>query len=370
MTGGMQSMRAAGGDGREGFSPEELQLAARNSGMPLEGLRRAVTPVGMHYLLIHYDIPFADPASWRLVVDGAVDRPLSLSMDDLRARPARTEPVTLECAGNGRAGMAPRAVSQPWLLEAVGTGEWTGTPLRLLLDEAGVASAAVDVVFTGADRGVEGGVEQSYQRSLPVDDATSDEILVAYDLNGAALPPQHGAPVRLLVPGWYGMASVKWLTTITVSRHAFDGYQQVRSYRYRSVDGEAGAPVTRIEPRSLMVPPGVPDFLTRRRFVVAGTCRLQGRAWSGWGPITAVEVSDDGGTSWQPAQLEPPPGRHAWQRWTAAWTPPAAGRYQLCSRATDRTGRTQPLDPPWNLGGYGNNAVQRVDVTVGAAGGS
>src|SRR5918997_817520 len=142
----------------QGISLEELQLAARNHAMPLEALRHEITPVGLHYLLVHYDIPVVDPAAWRLSVGGRTERTLELSLDDLHAREQVTEPVTMECAGNGRARLEPRPVSQPWLHEAIGTAEWTGTPLAPLLADAGVDPDAVDVVFTGLDSGVEGGI--------------------------------------------------------------------------------------------------------------------------------------------------------------------------------------------------------------------
>jgi DMSO/TMAO reductase YedYZ molybdopterin-dependent catalytic subunit len=367
-------MMQAGGDVPTGtttseeISREELQLATRNHGMPLEALRWPVTPVGLHYLLIHYDIPTVDPDGWRLAVDGRVERPRSFTLAELRARPAVTRLVTLECAGNGRARLSPRAISQPWLLEAVGTAEWTGTPLAPLLDEAGVARDAVEVVFGGLDRGVEGGVEQGYQRSLPLTEARREEVLLAWAVNGQALPPQHGFPLRLLVPGWYGMTSVKWLQRITVTAEPFDGYQQTRAYRWRHSPDEPGEPVTRIVPRSLMVPPGIPDFLTRRRFVPLEPCRLEGRAWSGWGPITRVEVSADGGRTWAAAELADPPAPHAWQAWSYLWEPAEPGEYELCCRAADATGREQPTRPRWNLGGYADNDVHRVAVTVTPAG--
>src|SRR5690349_4725310 len=251
-------------------SQEELSLAARNHGMPLEALAYDVTPVGMHYLLTHYDVPHVDPATWTLDVDGAVERPLSLSLDQVRTRTAVTEPVTFECAGNGRALLDPRPISQPWLLEAVGTGAWTGAPLAALLYEAGFGNDAVEVLFTGIDRGVEGDEEQTYQRSLGMADALRDDVLLAWDLNGAPLPPQHGFPLRLVVPGWYGMTNVKWLTRITVLEKPFTGYQNARGYRLRQEPGEDGTPVTRMAVRALMVPPGIPDFATRRRFVAQG----------------------------------------------------------------------------------------------------
>ena len=250
------------------------------------------------------------------------------------------------------------------MVEAVGTAEWTGTPLRGLLAEAGLEPDALDIVFTGADHGVERGVEQDYQRSLPVPLATGadQEVLVAWEMNGAPLPPQHGFPLRLVVPGWYGMAHVKWLRDITVTDTAFTGFQQVEAYCLRQDRGEAGEPVTRIVPRALMIPPGFPDFMTRTRIVPAGPVRLEGRAWSGHGAVTSVEVSADAGRTWSAADLDPP-GTHpwAWRRWAATWTA-TPGTHVLGARASDAAGNSQPPNPPWNLGGFANNLVQRVTV--------
>lgn len=345
----------------EGISLEELQLAARNHGMPLEALRFPVTPVGLHYLLIHYDVPVVDAGEWRLTVSG--EREVSLGLDDLRARPAVELTATMECAGNGRARLEPHVVSQPWLLEAVGTGRWKGTPLRPLLEEAGVGDAAVEVLFTGLDRGVEGGEEQAFQRALPLEEALGDEVLLAYDLNGAPLPPQHGFPLRLLVPGWYGMTNVKWLERIELLESPFGGYQQAQGYRLRQNEDEEGEPLQRMLPRSLLVPPGIPEFLTRERTVPAGECLLEGRAWSGLAPVERVEVSADGGATWGKAELDPPEGRWAWCAWRFRWNA-EPGEHVLCSRARDEAGNEQPLEPSWNLGGYANNAVQTVRVIV------
>jgi sulfane dehydrogenase subunit SoxC len=346
---------------------DELRLAARNHGTPLEALRHDITPAGLHYLLIHYDIPAVDAASWRLRLGGRLERELSLSLDDLRARDAVTLAVTLECAGNGRALLGPRPISQPWLTEAVGTAEWTGTPLAPLLEEAGLADDAVEVLFTGLDRGLEGGVEQLYQRSLPVAEALEGDALLAYEMNGAPLPPQHGFPLRLVAPGWYGMAHVKWLGAIEALAEPFQGYQQAVGYRLYASEDDPGQPVTRMMPRSLAVPPGIPDFLTRARYLKPGPCELRGRAWSGWGAIERVEVSVDGGETWADAQLGAPASDWAWRGWSYHWDASEPGGYELCSRATDALGNGQPLDAPWNLKGYANNAVERIPVTVGRA---
>ena len=345
------------------ISLEELQLAARNHGFALEALRHPVTPLGLHYLLIHFDIPFVDPASWRLELGGQVERPLSVTLEQLKARPARTLAVTLECAGNGRALMEPRPVSQPWLRDAVGTAEWTGTPLAPLLGEAGVLDDAVEVVFTGLDRGIQGDVEHDYARSLPLGEALRDEMLLAWAVNGEPLPPQHGFPVRLVAPGWYGMTHVKWLRSIEVVAEPFRGWQQEVAYHVKDSEEDAGTPVTRMQPRALMVPPGIPDFLTRERFLAAGPCRLEGRAWSGWGPIEHVEVSVDGGRTWEGAELGDQTSAFAWRGWTYGWEA-GPGEYELCCRASDAAGNTQPTEPIWNFDGFCNNAVQRVRVTV------
>ncbi|WP_031109466.1 molybdopterin-dependent oxidoreductase, partial [Streptomyces sp. NRRL S-146] len=203
-----------------------------------------------------------------------------------------------------------------------------------------------------------------YQRGLPLGVATGDdpEVLVAYAMNGAPLPPQHGSPLRLVVPGWYGMAQVKWLRDITVLATPFSGFQQSVAYRIRREPGEAGDPVTLVAPRALLIPPGFPDFMSRTGLVAPGTVTLEGRAWSGHAPVTAVEVSTDDGATWRPADLEPDHGhRWAWRRWSSGWTA-HPGDHVLSVRAHDGSGRAQPTEQPWNRGGFANNLVQRVPV--------
>jgi sulfane dehydrogenase subunit SoxC len=348
----------------EAIGLDELALATRNHGLPLEALRYDVTPPGLHYVLTHFDIPAADPSSWHLEIGGAVDRPLRIPLADLVRRPAVTSRVLLECAGNGRARLEPRPVSQPWLLEAVGTAEWTGTPLAPLLLEAGLSPDAVDVVFTGADHGVERGVEQDYARGLPLGEALRRDVLLVWEMNGQPLPPQHGAPLRLVVPGWYGMAHVKWLARIDVVTEPFTGYQNATAYRLKVEADDAGEPVTRIRPRALLAPPGWPDFMTRERFVHAGVVRLSGRAWSGRAPVVGVQVSTDGGRTWDDAELAAADPAHpfAWRAWTYEWAAHPGPR-ELLVRATDEQG-TQPVEPEWNRQGMANNLVQRVAVTV------
>jgi DMSO/TMAO reductase YedYZ molybdopterin-dependent catalytic subunit len=345
------------------FYREELALALRNRGMPLEGLRYPITPTGMHYLLIHFDIPYVETGEYRLQIAGLVEKPFSLSLADLRSRPAVRAPVTMECAGNGRALLEPRPVSQPWHLEAIGTAEWTGTPLRDVLLEAGLQREAGEILFTGLDRGVQGGEVQDYQRSLTIDEALREEVLLVYEMNGRPLEPQHGYPLRLVVPSWYGMTSVKWLARIEPIRGPFDGYQMMGSYRYSTNADDTGEPVTLQKVRSLMVPPGIPDFATRVRLVDAGEITLSGRAWAGRLEVLGVDVSTDDGVSWSVADLEEPVGRFAWRGWRYKWQA-RPGRHTLCVRARDSEGNVQPFDQPWTYLGMGNNMVQRVDVIV------
>ncbi len=348
------------------FTREEVGLALRNPGMPLEGLRYPITPIGMHYVLVHFDVPHVDAASYRLLVDGLVRRALSLTLEDLRSRPAVSMPVMMECAGSGRARLTPRPVSAPWHDEAIGCAEWTGTPLRGILETAGLNDQAVELLFTGSDRGIDQDVEQDYQRSLPIEEALGDDVLLAYAMNGQPLPPAHGFPVRLIVPDWYGMASVKWLRSITAIDRPFEGIQQTVLYRYRRSEEDPGSPVTRKKPRALMTPPGIPEFLARSRHMRPGRTLIEGRAWSGYGAVTRVEFSADGGRTWDEACLQRTAAEHGWSAWRYEWDANQPGDYELCVRATDAVGNTQPLNPAdaWNQGGYAVNAIQRVVAHV------
>jgi sulfane dehydrogenase subunit SoxC len=348
------------------ISPEETLLAFRCHGMQLEGLRYPITPIGMHYLLIHFDIPHLEGAGYQVELGGRVVRRRRLELGDIMSRPAVTQPVTMECAGNGRSYLAPRPIYVPWFHEAIGTAEWTGTPLRPILEEAGLEDDAEEIVFTGWDRGVYSGVEHAFARSLPVAEAMRDGVILAWAINGLPLPPQHGYPLRLIVPGWYGMVSVKWLRSIEAIDHAYTGAEQAISYRVKLSDADPGYPVTRQTVRALLVPPGIPDLMSRERFVFPGEHRLVGCAWSGVAPIVRVEVSDDGGEKWHDADLGEAPGPHAWTPWRYDWQVPRAGSYVLCPRATDAAGNTQPLDQSatWNYQGHASNQVQRVPVTV------
>jgi DMSO/TMAO reductase YedYZ molybdopterin-dependent catalytic subunit len=224
----------------------------------------------------------------------------------------------------------------------------------------------VVAVFTGRDKGIEGGEIQHYQRSLSVADAMFDNVLLAYEMNGNALLPQHGAPLRLIVPGWYGMTSVKWLDRIEAIDHAFNGYQ-MQAYTFVHRDSDTIERVSLQRVRSLIIPPGIPDFLTRSRVVECGAIALTGRAWAGRRSVASVQVSIDGGETWRAATLGQPVGQYAWCMWSIDIDVPSPCILELCSRATDCHGDTQPFVNEWNRGGFANNSIQVIRVHVVAA---
>ena len=345
------------------FSREEVQLALHNKELVLEAMGDDITPTGLHYVMTHFDTPRVTAATWKLEVGGLVGEPTVLTLDDLQGMPRSTATVLLECAGTGRSFLRPRPTGMPWGAAAVSVARWTGVRLVEVLQQTGISPKAVEVLFVGRDQGIENGELHRYARSLPVEEALRPEVLLAYQMNGAPLPREHGAPLRVIAPGRYATFSVKWLSAITVIGKPFDGVQQ-RAYRYRESADDPGQPVDLIRVRSLARPPGVPDYLTRTRVVEAGLRRVTGRAWSGGGVgIARVEFSADNGVNWTDANLERPVGKYAWRGWWVVWDA-VPGRHELVVKATDESGATQPLNPAWNHGGFGNNAAHRIPVVV------
>jgi DMSO/TMAO reductase YedYZ molybdopterin-dependent catalytic subunit len=299
-----------------------------------------ITPAEQRFVRCHFPVPEL-AGDHALVLSGALALPLRLSLPDLRALPQETITVVTECAGNGRSALDPPVPGEAWGDGAVSVAQWTGARLRVLLDRAGLSDAAVELLFTGADGG-------AYQRSLPRDVAL--DALLALEMNGAPIPPVFGGPLRLVVPDWYGVASVKWLARIEAVTSPFSGRFQTEHYLYGK-----GAPVTRIRIKSMFT--SLPEGLR-----AGAPARLTGLAWGGQG-VARVEVSTGG--PWEEARLLGPVLPHAWRRFELRWTPPAPGRYRLRCRATDAGGETQPAIPRWNEGGYGANGVQEVAVVVG-----
>ncbi len=336
------------------FDPDLVVLTDEplNAETRLSAQRGLLTPIERFYVRSHFAIPDA-PAS--LAVDGAVHERLELSRDELRAMPRARSIVTLECAGNGRAYFEPRARGEQWGLGAVSTAEWSGVPLAAVLERARPSRGAVEVLFRGADEGTppDLGKRIAYERSLPLDVARAGAALLADEMNGEPLPREHGGPLRLVVPGWYGMASVKWLARITVLDTRFHGFYQTDRYVVRS------RAVTRMAPRAVIVSPSDGEA------VVRGHHYVRGYAWSGAAPLRAVEVSVDAGTSWDLAELLGDVEPHAWREWRFGWDAREHGATTLVARAFDAGGNAQPPSVRWNELGYGNNAIQRVRVRVG-----
>ncbi len=331
-----------------------LLVTARpfNAETPSQALQWPLTPNEQHYVRNHFAIP-RHPG--KLIIEGLVDHPQSLTEAEVRALPSNTLNVTLECAGNGRLGFQPLPPGEPWGWNAVSTAAWTGVPVSQLLALAHPRPEGRLLVFEGADHGPL--AEESdipYARALPRDEVErlGNDLLVAYAMNGVPLPSEHGAPLRLVVPGWYAMASVKWLQRIqVVADDEYLGPFQANSYVYHWPDGST-QPVTQMQVRALIADPIPGKALAR------GTQQIRGWAWSGRGAVRGVEVSVDGAASWQPAQLASPASPYAWQAWTYKWTVTDIGRHSICVRASDHTGDMQPDHPAWNTQGYGNHAIQ------------
>jgi DMSO/TMAO reductase YedYZ molybdopterin-dependent catalytic subunit len=320
-----------------------------------------VMPNARFYMRNNSPMPNLDAASFRLAVAGLVERSQSFTIRDLRNLRSKTLVVTLECAGNGRALFEPPAEGEKWGLGAVSTAEWTGVPLVEILDRAGVRQEAKDVLFRGADSGAVAGGSESvrFERSLPIEDARDSDVLVAYAMNGEPLPVEHGYPLRLIVPRWYAVASVKWLAEIELIDRAFTGHYQGDKYRYEwEREGRiVSEPVTLQRVRALITEP--PPHAEVR----AGDLAIRGVAWSGAAPIARVEVSVNGG-DWQEARLVSERNRYSWQWWELMTRVEKSGDLTLRARATDLAGRIQPERAEWNRLGYGNNAIQDVPIRV------
>jgi DMSO/TMAO reductase YedYZ molybdopterin-dependent catalytic subunit len=342
-----------------------INPAPYNAEAPPEALAGDITPVELHYVRSNFAVP---THAGSLEIGGAVRNPTTLTLDDLRALPAVERAVTLECAGNGRLATRPLPIGEPWGDYAVSTSRWTGALLSDVLEQAQPTADGVEVRFEGADHGSyhlapvlpeTNREDLAFVRSLALEHVTDPaaEILIAYEMNGQPLTPDHGAPFRLIVPNWYAVASVKWLKRIDVLTEPYVGEFQTGHYIYEWPDREHER-VTLMRVRARITDP-VPGAT-----IATGEYTVRGKAWSGTGPVTDVDVSFTGEGDWHPAKLEPPKGPYQWQDWSLDWDASDIGRHSLRARATDAAGNVQPDVPPWNRLGYGNNAIEVSYVDV------
>ena len=325
-----------------------------NFGTPPDLLEQSdglIVPTERFFMRSNGPVPTIAPDTWRLRVSGVVEREVELSLADLRTLPRRTLTAFLECAGNSRTRFDPVAEGTPWRNDAIGNAEWQGVPLAAVLDRAGIGETAVDVVAQGGDF-------PEMRRGLPLNVARDPDTLLVWRMNGADLAVAHGGPVRLLVPGWAGIASTKWLIGIEVLDRAFAGFWNADNYVFWTADREAVRPIREMPVKSVIVSPAAGESLHAGHWVVVGY------AWSGYGRVVKVEVSTDDGGSWGEAQLAAEAGRRSWVRFEYAWNAPP-GEARLRARASDERGLTQPVVADWNAKGYLMNAIQDVPVRVG-----
>ncbi len=320
------------------------------AGAPVNELEGIITPNRVHFVRNHFNVPQIDAATWTLTVTGAVRTPRTFTLEELKALPSRSLICYIECSGNSRGFFRPQASGTQWGNDAISVAEWTGVPLRDLLELVGLSERAVDIVAEGADAG-------RVYRAIPREKALDPDTLVAYLQNGEALTRENGYPVRLVVPGWGGISSIKWLVRLEAHETPFLGYYNNRTYVYET-PGLPKRPVQALGVKSFIARPADGSTVPAGRPLV-----VQGYAWSGWAQVTRVEVSVNGGP-WQEAQLLDPVLRWAWVRWRLELPAPAAGTLALRSRATDAGGNVQPETVAWNRYGYGNNAIQTVTVQV------
>ena len=349
--------------------PEGLIVRTKepdNFEFPFTSLNSFITPNDLFYVRNHFAAPTIKAADWRLKVEGAVDRPLELSYAELTALPVSSVRMTLECAGNGRSLLGPKVGGVPWGPGAVSTAEWTGVALAAVLDRAKVKPGAVEVILEGTDEGEPKNEPKplgaiAFARSLPLAKARKPEVILAYKMNGAALPPSHGFPLRTIVGGWYGMASVKWLRRIVVTERPFRGYWQTTDYAVWETHNKLPAlmPITEMQVKASIARPSAGEVLPAGKAV-----RIHGAAWAGEAAVAKIEVSTDGGTTWRMAKPLGDAVPWCWRLWECTWDAPAAGKHVLMARATDALGRVQPLERDPNRRNYVISHSARTEVTV------
>jgi len=336
-----------------------------NLEMPFETLDGFITPTKLFYVRTHFPIPKIDRNKWRLRVEGEVERPFEINFDELIKLESRKIPATLECAGNNRSFLEPKVKGVQWSLGGVGNAEWTGVPLPILLDRAQVKPSAREIILEGADRGKledpkSPRGELNFARSIPLKKAR--DVLLAHKMNDVDLPAENGFPVRAIVPGWYAVASIKWLQRIIVTDKPFNGYYQTLDYSYWRREGELAelVPLREMQIKAEIARPSEGETVPAN-----SNARVRGTAWTGDGEIMKVEISSDDGATWNEAKLLGESKPNSWRLWEFNWkTPARAGKATLVARATDSNGRTQPIERDPDRGTYMINHLLPIEVEV------
>lgn len=352
-----------------GKDPRLTALSARPPDFetPVALLDSLLTPIDAFYVRCHMPVPTAlDETAWTLGIEGEVGSPLSLKVAELKQMPSASVTVTLECAGNGRSFFEPPVAGIQWKKGAVGTAKWTGVRVADLLKKAGAKSGATHIWVSGADRPM--GTQPPFVRQVPMPKAIHPDTLVAWAMNDQPIPAVHGAPLRLIVPGWEGAYAIKWLNKITVANTEHDGFWVATGYRYptkrvspgAAVDAKDMAPLTGLVVKSLITRP------LDGAVIPAGKVTVAGFAWAGETDIARVDVSTDNGATWQPARLVGSPVKYAWRRFEYVFDVSKAETRTILSRATDAKGNAQPIVPQWNPSGYLWNAPDQVRIEVQA----
>ena len=347
--------------GRIVRSEEPLNLE-----MPFETVENFITPTESFYVRTHFPIPKIDRDAWWLHVEGEVEKPFAINYEELLNMESLTVPVTLECAGNNRHFLEPKVKGVQWGLGAVGTAEWTGVPLSALLDRALVRPESQEVILEGTDGGILEDPKSPpgtlrFSRSIPLEKARHD-VLLAYRMNGKDLPAEHGFPVRAIVPGWYAMASIKWLQRIIVSEEQFTGYYQTLDYAYWKRQGDIAelTPLAEMHVKAEIAKPAQGETV-----VANSSIRVHGAAWTSDSEIAKVELSTDGGSTWNEANLLGESKPNAWHLWEFNWkTPSVPGKQTLVARATDSLGQTQPVQRDPDRGTYMITHLLPIEVEV------
>jgi len=337
---------------------------AVNAETPLELLTDYITPVELFFVRSHWIPRTPSPDQWSLTVDGEIGESLKLSIADLRKMRVTEVTCVLQCAGNGRGLYTPTVPGVQWRYGAVGNARWKGVAVKDVLERAGVKPTAKHLHAFGSDDPP--GKVPPFHRSIELEKAMSDAIF-AYEMNGRPLNANHGAPLRLVVPGWAGDHWMKWITRVSLQPEPQKGFYMDTAYRYPLKPGEPGVTFKPEEMRPLTELAVKSNITTAPKKAKAGVAKtVSGFAFSGAPDVEKVEVSDDDGATWNLAELDPRHSPYAWRRWSYRWTPRASGTARILARATDVRGSVQPRESVWNQSGYLYNGWHSVDVEVTA----